>query len=79
MENMQLICENRLKNILLKDKNDNPFQIINVLKSDLMLLLSNYMDIKSDLIDVDISVLENGSYKLIVEAYSKRLRVAKHV
>ena len=79
MESMQLICENRLKNILLKDKNENPFHILSVLKSDLLLLLSNYMDIKSETLDVDICVLENGTYKLIIEAYSKRLRVAKHV
>ena len=79
MESLQLICENRLKNVLQRDKNENPLHILSVLKSDMLLLLSNYMDIKADSLDIDICVLENGTYKLLIEGYSKRLRVAKHV
>lgn len=79
MESMQLICEDRIKKILHKDKNDNPQYILNVLKSDLLQLLSNYMDIKADMLSLDICVLENGVYKIFVEGYSKRLKVVKHV
>ena len=76
---MQLICEDRLKNVLIRDKNENPKHIMNVLKSDMLQVLNNYMDIKSENLDIEIVVLENGAYKLLMEGYSNRIKIAKHI
>ncbi len=76
---MQLICEDRLKKVLIRDKNENPKHIMNVLKSDMLQVLNNYMDIKSENLDIEIVVLENGAYKLLMEGYSNRIKIAKHI
>ena len=76
---MQLICEDRLKKVLIRDKNEDPKHIMNVLKSDMLQVLNNYMDIKSENLDIEIVVLENGAYKLLMEGYSNRIKIAKHI
>ena len=42
---MQSYCENRLKNMLIKDKQDNPQKVTGVLKSEILYVLKNYMEI----------------------------------
>ena len=37
------------------------------------------MDIKSENLDIEIVVLENGAYKLLMEGYSNRIKIAKHI
>lgn len=76
---MRLICEDRLKKVLIRDKNENPKHIMNVLKCDMLQVLNNYMDIKSENLDIEIVVLENGAYKLLMEGYSNRIKIAKHI
>ena len=52
----ELEYENRLKNVLVIDKQDNPLKIVKVLKSDILNVLSNYMDITNDDLDLTITV-----------------------
>lgn len=75
MNELQVAGVSRLKNVLSIDKNDNPIKITNVLKSDLIYLLSNYMEISPEDLDLVISVEQGGGYKLEVEAQVRRLKV----
>lgn len=68
-----LKSENRLKQILVSDKEENPIKIINVLKSDVLNLLKNYMEISGDDLDVTITVDEYGFY--VFNAYSRVRRL----
>ena len=76
---MQVYCEDRLKKVLVKDKSENPTYILNVLKSDLLVLLNNYMEILPENLDINICVTENGIYKIFLEGFSKRIKVIRHV
>lgn len=65
--------EARLKQILVADKEENPMRIINVLKSDVLNTLKNYMEISSTDLDVSITVDEYGFF--VFNAYSKVRRL----
>lgn len=75
MNDLQLLGASRLKNVLSMDKNDNPVKITRVLKSDLLYLLSNYMEISPEDLDLVISVEQGGGYKLEISGNIRRLKV----
>ncbi|MBR2468240.1 MAG: cell division topological specificity factor MinE [Clostridia bacterium] len=68
-----VLYENRLKNILVADKEENPMRVINVLKSDLLCILKNYMEINGDDLDISLTVDEKGMF--VFNAYSKFRRL----
>lgn len=74
--NNLVICENRLKSILVVDKKENPLKIINVVKSELLYVLKNYMDINAENFDVEIFVNEKGEYVLNINGKCKMLKMA---
>lgn len=74
MNNELVVCKERLKNVLKSDKRDNPNKILNVLKSDVLYILKNYMEINSDNLDVNISVTSSGAYNLTILANVSRLK-----
>ena len=65
----------RLKHVLIADKHFNPSQIKQVIKSDIFSILKNYAKISSDEIYVDITINEDGSYHLRVDAVAKDLKI----
>lgn len=65
----------RLKKVLISDKHFNPEKIKEVIKSDILYILKNYTDVKSEDMNFDINVSEDGGYKISVEASAKRLKV----
>lgn len=72
---MELVkSEARLKNILVSDKEENPLKIINVLKSDLINTLKNYMDVSYDDLDVNITINEYGQFVFSAYLVSRRLK-----
>lgn len=73
MEKSIVLSENRLKNILVADKEENPLKVINVLKSDLLTTLKNYMEISGEDLDVTITVDEFGFF--VFNAYSRVRRL----
>ena len=75
MRELEVFGVNRLKNVLSIDKNDQPVKITNVLKSDLLYLLSNYMEVSGDHLDVKIVSTAGGGYHLLVEGDVRRLKV----
>ncbi len=74
MQNELAVCTERLRNVLINDKKDNPNKIINVLKSDILYVLKNYMEINSDDLELNINVTPTGTYKITVLADVNRLK-----
>ena len=71
---MELVkSEARLKQILVADKEENPLRIINVLKSDLLNTIKNYMEINNNDLDVSITIDEYGLF--VFNAYAKVRRL----
>ncbi len=65
------IGSKRLENVLVKDKSENPNKVAEILKSDILELLKNYMDVEN--LDVDFEVSTDG-YVLNVEANASRIK-----
>lgn len=74
MQNELMVCNERLRNVLKSDKRDNPNKILNVLKSDILYVLKNYMEITSDDLDVNINVTSSGTYSITILANVNRLK-----
>ena len=74
MQNELVVCNERLRNVLKIDKRDNPNKIINVLKSDILYILKNYMEINSDNLEVNINVTSVGTYNITILANVNRLK-----
>lgn len=76
--NLSLVCENRLKNVLVMDKKINE-SLISVLKCDVLQVLKNYMDISADELDLNIDIDEYGFYNVCISARVKRLIPFSHI
>lgn len=74
MQNELTLCAERLRNVLVSDKKDNPNKILNVLKSDLIYVLKNYMEITCDDMDLTIQVTNTGTYTISMMANVKRIK-----
>ncbi len=74
MQNELSVCNERLKNVLVIDKKDNPNKILNVLKSDILYVLKNYMEINNENLEVNIAVTQLGTYNITVLANVSRLK-----
>lgn len=72
---MELVkSEDRLKSILVADKEENPMRILSVLKSDILNTLKNYMEISADDLDVSITINEHGQFVFNAYSVSRRLK-----
>ena len=65
------IGSKRLEKVLVKDKTEDPKKLAEILKSDLLNLLQNYMEVKD--LNVDFEVDTEG-YFLTVTAAAKRIK-----
>lgn len=65
------IGERRLEKVLIKDKKENPKQILKLLKSDLSTLFENYMEIKNLNLNFDIV---DSVYELKIDVQANRLK-----
>lgn len=65
---------NRLRQVLVTDKQDNPLRIYNVLKSDVLFALKNYMDISANDLNLDITVDEMGCFNIDIHCNVRRLK-----
>lgn len=70
---LQLVCESRLKSVLLKD-NGEQLKLIGILKSEIINVLKNYLDISADSLDLNFALDETGSYNLEILAKVDRLK-----
>lgn len=69
---LTIVCENRLKQVLVMDKHINS-SVISVIKSDVLYALKNYMEIKASDLNFDISIDEFGFYDIKISAKVRRL------
>ena len=69
-------CENRLKNMLVLDKQEAPQKIDRLLKSELLFVFKNYFDICAEDLLLDISIDANGKYLISVNAESRNIKIA---
>ena len=74
--NKLVVCEDRLKNILVSDKRENPIRIERVLKAELIGVIRNYFEITSDDVALDIIVRNDGKYDIQLNAVSRAIRIA---
>lgn len=75
MNNLK-ICENRLKNVIVSDKRENPMRIERVLKAELLGVVSNYFDVNGDDIDLSIIIRDDGWYDLQLNVISRNIKFA---
>ena len=68
--------KNRLKNIIVADKKENPEKIERLLKSEIMNVLKNYFDITSEDVSLSILINDDGKYDLQINAISSFLKIA---
>ena len=78
MQNIALL-DNRLKQILINDKKDNPIKIVGLIKSEIFYVLKNYMDIKLEDINLDIGIDNNGKYLITMSCEVARIFIANHL
>ena len=74
MMNRVECCENRLKAMVVFDKQEVPQRINKVIKSEVLFLLKDYFDITSEYVNIDINVNEYGKYELSITAESRSIR-----
>ena len=68
-------AEQRLKNVLISDKQFCPDRVQKVLKSDAYNMLFNYCDIEPENLQVKLEVLKDGSYSFVIKAQANRLKI----
>ena len=76
---LQTIGNDRLKAVLVQDKKDNPMKIVNVLKSEILCVLKDYMDLSAEEMVFDIGIDNDGKYVLTLNAKISHLYVANYL
>ena len=74
--NSLIKCENRLKNIIVSDKRENPCRIEKILKSELINIVKNYFEICSDEVDLSILIRDDGRYSIQLNVLSRSIKFA---
>ncbi len=69
--------QDRLKNMIVIDKKENPQRIERLIKSELLYVLKNYFDVTYENLDVDIFVDNNGTYNLSLNLKSNTIKIAR--
>lgn len=67
--------EERLKNVLISDKQFSPDRVKKVLKSDVFELLSSYCDLSPENLSISVDIMNDGTYKFCIVATSDRLKI----
>lgn len=64
----------RLKDMLSVDKKSNPIKLENIVKSEIVYLLKNYMEINSNDVDFSITLDGENKYNVVLTAKVDRLK-----
>lgn len=72
-----MVCENRIKNMLVIDKQINPDKVSRLIKSEVLYVLKNYIDVCAEDVDVDIFFNENGFYEFNINGVFKNIKTVK--
>ena len=65
------IGSKRLEKVLVKDKTEDPKKLAETLKSDILNLLQNYMEVKDLTVNFDVNT---EGYYLTINAEAKRIK-----
>ena len=79
MRGLQVVGNDRLKNVLTLDKSQNPNKIVGILKSEILNILKNYMDVSQENLDFQIAVNDKGGYTLKLIADVRHLHIANYL
>ena len=74
---MKNLCEERLKNMLVIDKKENPQRIERLVKAEVYHILKNFFDIKSEDFDINIEVNADGQYVCNMSCVSSTIKIAR--
>lgn len=69
-----MTCEERLKEMIVLDKQDSPQKMNRLIKSEMVFLLKNYFDVTAEDVSVDIDINEQGRYTIVVSALARNIR-----
>lgn len=69
------LLENRLKNIIISDKKENPSKIEKVLKSEIINVLKNYFEITSEDVNLNILINKDGLYDIQINFVSRAMKI----
>ena len=75
MSDITKYLNSRIKNIILIDKKDNPKKILKVIKSEIINVIGNYMQVSDDNVCMDIIINRDGFYELRLRAISNKIKV----
>lgn len=67
------LIKERLSKVMLSDKVDGLETLLTVLKSDLRLLLRDFMTLDDDALKLELNVLDDGKYSFNITANTNRL------
>ena len=70
------MCENRLKNIIVADKQENPIKIKKVVRAEILQVVRNYFDVSMDDVDFDIVITDDGFYNISIDIVSRNMKFA---
>lgn len=70
-------CEDRLKAMVILDKQEIPQNINKVIKSEILYVLKNYFEISSEDLIVDLYLNESGKYELNLKLESRFIKRAR--
>lgn len=66
------IGSKRLEKVLVKDKTEDPKRLAEILKSDVLNLLQNYMEVENLNVNFDVGL---DGYKFLIDVEAKRIKV----
>ena len=75
MKNL-VMCEDRLKNMIVSDKRENPIRIERILKSEILGVMRNYFEVSSDDLDLSILIRKDGKYDVQINLLSRAIKFA---
>lgn len=62
---------NRLRNLIVTDRRENPIKIEKFLKAEIIKVLQNFFDIATDDVSLSIIISKEGIYDIQINALSK--------
>lgn len=69
-------CEERLKSMIVTNKQECPKNITKLLKSEIIFVLKNYFDVTADDVVMNISVNEFARFNIYIEAEARNIKIA---
>lgn len=76
---MNGLAVTRINNLIKADKKENPEKLIKLIKSEIMYVLKNYMDLNFDDIKLDIGIDNDGKYLLNMTCLANRIFIAQTI